>query len=311
MESLQLVFLILGAIAIFAILIHGFWSIRKQQPVSYKKGMKTDLNRRGRDAEGFDNDGIGQVRVVKAERAEQEMSPPSAAVIGSAAVSQETPNSSSTSMNADTFSLSETPTQKATRTANPAPVEPSLTANAAQPDTQPEPVQSSLFTDAVLSDDEEHVGVATENAAEPDDAPLPDPQDVLVLHVVAKDGEELNGAQLLPCLLALNFKHGDMDIFHRHEDNAGTGKILFSMANMVKPGVFDPDYMEQFSTLGVVLFMTLPCHGDALRNFSTMLSSAEQIAEDLNGELLDGGRDEWQESTKQDYIQRIKAQLNS
>ena len=54
--------------------------------------------------------------------------------------------------------------------------------------------------------------------------------------------------------------------------------------------------------------MTLPCYGDALRNFSTMLNSAHQIADDLNGLVLDGGRDEWLESTKQNYIQRIKAQ---
>ena len=42
-----------------------------------------------------------------------------------------------------------------------------------------------------------------------------------------------------------------MNIFHRHVDNAGNGKVLFSIANMLKPGVFDPDNMEQFSTQGV------------------------------------------------------------
>ncbi len=37
MENLQLVLFVLGAIAIIAVLVHGFWSIRKQQPKSLKE----------------------------------------------------------------------------------------------------------------------------------------------------------------------------------------------------------------------------------------------------------------------------------
>ncbi|MGL4714005.1 MAG: cell division protein ZipA, partial [Shewanella sp.] len=36
MEDLQLVLFVLGAIAIVAVLVHGFWSIRRQQPKSLK-----------------------------------------------------------------------------------------------------------------------------------------------------------------------------------------------------------------------------------------------------------------------------------
>ncbi|MGL6121460.1 MAG: cell division protein ZipA, partial [Shewanella sp.] len=146
--------------------------------------------------------------------------------------------------------------------------------------------------------------VVIEHGVEDD---LADPRDVLVLHVVAKEGLQLNGAELLPCFLTLNFKYGDMNIFHRHVDNAGNGKVLFSIANMLKPGVFDPDNMEQFSTQGVVFFMTLPCYGDALMNFSIMLNSARQLAEDIDAVVLDGQRQPWGEFTKQDYLQRIRA----
>lgn len=124
---------------------------------------------------------------------------------------------------------------------------------------------------------------------------------------MAKEGQQLNGAELLPCFLTLNFKYGDMNIFHRHVDNAGNGKVLFSIANMVKPGVFDPDNMEQFSTQGVVFFMTLPCYGDALMNFSIMLNSARQLADDIDAVVLDGQRQPWGEFTKQDYLHRIRA----
>ena len=314
MENLQLVLLVLGAIAIIAVLVHGFWSIRKQQPTGFKQSPMTDINRDRRDAEGFDNDGIGEVRVVKASADESvtsdiENEPKHVPLVTEAAVTENV-DAGFSAVEDESFTLSEAPSQKAARGAKATRVEPSLTDEDVTIQTEAAPIQSSLFAEEPVLATE----AAQESFVEQDveevavEEPLGDPQDVLVLHVVAKEGEELNGAELLPCLLTLNFKFGDMNIFHRHEDNAGTGKVLFSMANMVKPGVFDPDSMEQFSTQGVVLFMTLPCYGDALRNFSTMLNSAHQIADDLNGLVLDGGRDEWLESTKQSYIQRIKAQ---
>ncbi|GIU08771.1 MULTISPECIES: cell division protein ZipA [unclassified Shewanella] len=324
MENFQLVLLLIGVIAIIAVLVHGFWSIRKQQPKGYKQSPMADISRERRDAEGFDNDGIGAVRVVKNTQVDDE----------SETVDDEQREPLVTETVADAFELSGTPATKV----NKARVEPSLAPQ--EPVLAAEmPVQESLFAseevhlDASIITEQavrtepqpqlqpafkpetqpEPVALKPEPVIEP--APkqqqteeLGDPRDVLVLHVVAKEGEELSGAELLPCLLTLNFKFGEMNIFHRHEDNAGTGKVLFSMANMVKPGVFDPDHMEQFSTQGVVLFMTLPCYGEALMNFSIMLNSAHQIADDLGGVVLDGGRDEWLESTKQNYIQRIRAQ---
>ena len=76
---------------------------------------------------------------------------------------------------------------------------------------------------------------------------------------------------------------------------------------MLKPGIFDPDNMEQFVTQGVVLFMTLPGYGDPLMNFTIMLNSAYQIAEDLGAELLDGQRQPWSDATKKDYLRRLNA----
>ncbi|MCK8043964.1 cell division protein ZipA [Shewanella sp. 1CM18E] len=321
MENLQLVLLFLGAIAIIAVLVHGFWSIRKQQPKGYKQSPMTDINRERRDADGFDNDGIGEVRVVKVG-ADDATNNDSAATVNDGVAKFSATSEPAVKENA--FELTQTPQEKVTKTR----VEPSLSTENTEFAEQA-PVQESLFATEEMTS-EQTVTAPVQQANEAQSQPhnqaysesaqavaaaqeaspaeeLGEPQDVLVLHVVAKEGEELHGAELLPCLLTLNFKYGDMNIFHRHEDNAGTGKVLFSMANMVKPGVFDPDNMEQFTTQGVVLFMTLPCYGDALMNFSIMLNSAHQIADDLGGEVLDGGRDAWLESTKQNYIQRIRA----
>ncbi|WP_110456923.1 cell division protein ZipA [Shewanella algidipiscicola] len=353
MENLQLVLFVLGAIAIIAVLVHGFWSIRRQQPRSLKSGsmaeMYTDKNR---DREGFDADGIGAVRVRKLS---PEEAPGRSAGDNSAAMNDRDHSHSivtsaeAPSRDSETdFTLSDTPHAKVSR-ARQEPVlsgrdtghnvEPSMgdTEHTQETIEQMElglgqtPAQSSFFDDVQPLDDAAHAAhshhtdessaaqqskaqtpaesiAAAPAQAETKDEPLGEPQDVLVLHVVANEGETLQGAELLPSLLTLNFKFGDMDIFHRHEDNAGTGKVLFSLANMVKPGVFNPDEMEQFTTQGIVLFMTLPCYGDPLMNFSIMLNSAHQLADDLGGKVLDGGRGLWSEQTKQSYLQRIRAQ---
>lgn len=337
MENLQLVLSVLGAIAIIAVLVHGFWSIKRQQPKSLKDTPMTGLYKeQNRDRDGFDADGIGAVRVRKlsteesASSAETEQANPTHLT--------ETPSASDVA-DEHKFSLSDEPKQKAPRQRQ----EPTLLDSSTDDIEQMElglgqaPAQPSLFEDPVCSRKPEKVKpkpvaqeavkptpaeveaqiaqAEAELSVEPQptkeevkEQPLGDPQDVLVLHVVAEEGGHLNGAELLPSLLTLHFKFGEMDIFHRHEDNAGTGKVLFSLANMVKPGVFNPDEMEQFTTQGIVLFMTLPCYGDALMNFSNMLNSAHQLADDLGGVLLDGARSPWDEQKKQSYLQRIRAQ---
>lgn len=311
MENLQLVLFVLGAIAIIAVLVHGFWSIRKQQPKSLKESPMSGFYKDQasvRDSQGFDADGIGEVRVIKeapvTDREEKEEPVQEPAFTAA-------PRSDVEDARAEqqAFALSDEPVQRATRQRQ----EPVLSMGASAQDDEVQmelglgqDSQSSLFETV----EQENVVEPTPEPEVKAEEPLGEPKDVLVLHVVANEGEELNGAELLPCLLSLNFKFGDMDIFHRHEDNAGTGKVLFSLANMVKPGVFNLDNMEQFTTEGVVLFMTLPCHGDPLMNFSIMLNSAHQLADDVGGRLLDGGRADWSESTKQLYLQRIRAQLD-
>ncbi|WP_133406392.1 cell division protein ZipA [Parashewanella tropica] len=286
MEDLQLVFAILGGVAILAVLVHGIWSIRRQQGNNIKDKRMPRAQKKHSpkvDSEGFDEHGISEVRVVKTSEPKT----------SSQAIEQEAKQEPI---------LSPEPENKRVEPV----IEPQLeTASEEQLDLGLEPKQAGLFDEEEAIPTVENVSEAKQVEEEPQE--LPDPYDVLVLHVVAKEGEELRGAELLPSMLTVNFKYGDMNIFHRHENPAGTGNVLFSIANMVNPGTFDPDNMEQFSTPGIVLFMRLPCHGDALRNFSTMLNSAEQLADDLGAELRDGERLPWNDDKKQDYIRRIKA----
>ncbi|ASX12904.1 cell division protein ZipA [Aeromonas dhakensis] len=132
-------------------------------------------------------------------------------------------------------------------------------------------------------------------------------QDVYVINLMARPGHDLQGATLISSLLALGFKFGEMDIFHRHEDLNGKGEVLFSMINMVKPGTFNPYRMEQFTTPGVSLFMQLPLRSNAAFAFEHMLQSADQLASDLDAMLTDVDRSPLSDETIARYRHELAA----
>ncbi len=148
---------------------------------------------------------------------------------------------------------------------------------------------------------------ATESAEhkQTEKAALPE-QEVLVLNVKAAENEPISGAALLPMLLTLGFKFGDQDIFHRHVNSNGKGPVLFSLANMFKPGVFDIDNLETFTTQGVSLFMILPIEGDAHQVFNMMHNAARKIADEFGAQVLDGRRSVMTKQGLQQYIERIR-----
>ncbi|WP_429064138.1 cell division protein ZipA [Aeromonas bestiarum] len=132
-------------------------------------------------------------------------------------------------------------------------------------------------------------------------------QDVYVINLMARPGHDLQGATLLASLMALSFKFGEMDIFHRHEDLNGKGEVLFSMINMVKPGTFNPYRMEQFDTPGVSLFMQLPLRSNAAFAFEHMLQAADQLASDLDAMLTDMDRSPLSDETIARYRHELAA----
>ncbi|MHA7817434.1 MAG: cell division protein ZipA [Pseudohaliea sp.] len=116
-----------------------------------------------------------------------------------------------------------------------------------------------------------------------------DPE-VFILHVIAKDPAGFRGDDILQILLACDLRFGDMDFFHRHEQAAGRGAIQFSVANMMQPGVFDIDRMSELSTPGLLFFVTLPGPEDMMKAFDYMLETAQAVARNLGGEVLDESR---------------------
>ncbi|MGQ8363940.1 cell division protein ZipA [Glaciecola sp. 1036] len=142
-----------------------------------------------------------------------------------------------------------------------------------------------------------------ETAAKPS---KPSETDVIILNVQTPADNPISGAALLPMLLTLGFKFGEHDIFHRHVNTNGKGPILFSLTNMFKPGIFDIDNMENFTTQGVSLFMMLPIDGDPQQVFNMMHNAARKISDEFKGKILDGNKVPISKQSLQQYSERIR-----
>ena len=131
-------------------------------------------------------------------------------------------------------------------------------------------------------------------------------EEVLVINVMAPQGHRFAGQALLDIILHCGMRYGAMDIFHHHQGADGDGPVLFSMANMVKPGTFDLNVMDSFETPGVRLFMTLPLASDSLKAFDIMVATAETLCQELGGELKDENRSVMTGQTMEHCRQRIR-----
>ncbi len=131
------------------------------------------------------------------------------------------------------------------------------------------------------------------------------PDDVLVVSVAAKQAP-FQGSKLFKLLAACDLTFGDMAIFHRHEEPGGKGPIQFSMANAVKPGTFDPEKAEAFSTPAVTFFLHMGEPRDLANAFDCMLATAQCVADNLNGELKDENRSSMRPQTIEHCRQRIR-----
>lgn len=157
------------------------------------------------------------------------------------------------------------------------------------------------WLDNMGAEDSEAASAHASAAKRPDIDP-----EVFMVNVVSREADGFKGEDILHILLACDLRFGEMNFFHRHEQEAGRGAIQFSVANMVQPGVFDIDNMSDFSTPGLVFFLSLPGPEDMMQAFDYMLETAQAVARNLSGDVLDETRSVITKQTLEHNRQQIR-----
>ncbi|MCL7930217.1 cell division protein ZipA C-terminal FtsZ-binding domain-containing protein [Halomonas llamarensis] len=117
---------------------------------------------------------------------------------------------------------------------------------------------------------------------------LTNAEEVIVISVMSRDKEGFDGGTLLELLMMCGLRYSrGMGVFHRFETESSDSELQFSMVNVVKPGSFPIEEMDEFVTPGVTFLMPLPGAEDSSAAFEAMVETAMVVVRHLGGELKD------------------------
>ncbi|MDP8080211.1 cell division protein ZipA [Phocoenobacter skyensis] len=167
---------------------------------------------------------------------------------------------------------------------------------------QIEEIQPSLFSNQDTEEQEPELDAPKIAEQEKSDVK----EQIITLYLVAPENTEFKGEEIIHKLEEMGFQYGEHQIFHRHIDNAAS-PIIFSVANMIQPGVFDLSKIDSFSTIGLVFFMHIPSlSGKDVANLRLMISTVESLSQSLGGFVLNDKHTLFDEKSHLEYIQRVQ-----
>jgi len=130
-------------------------------------------------------------------------------------------------------------------------------------------------------------------------------KDIIVLYILPKGDPQnqhaLQGAQINSSAQAMGLSFGDMSIFHYTVN----GRNVFSLANMLEPGSFDPETIHDLKTSGLTVFMQLH-KGDPMDDLTEMLQRSYQLAGLLDARLCNHKRETLTEQDAENYRQQVR-----
>ncbi len=264
--------LIMGPIFIAGVLLHGYFRMRSGQ-----NEIKMKLDRRFLSRQGEDHV-VDELSLFKAELPNggaRHLDPKAGAVTPGDDVpllmdSVELPSMSATS----SVDLPKTdPLSAATPEPIAEPEEPTIDHSVDEAPAKAPPARKAPK-------------IGEDPPAEETAVPIRKPEMFVVIYVLALD-EPFPGQGLVEVLLNSGMTFGEMDIFHQLDDR---GAQLFSLASALEPGTFNLSSLDQFSTPGVTLFMRVHELAAPLQVLDSMLSVADKVAQELNGEVRDETR---------------------
>nr|WP_298379935.1 cell division protein ZipA [uncultured Halomonas sp.] len=131
-------------------------------------------------------------------------------------------------------------------------------------------------------------------------------EEIIVISVMARTDEGFAGPNLLKLMLACGLRYSEMGIFLRYETEEAESELQFAMVDVVKPGIFDLENMDDFATPGVTFLMPLPGATDTSAAFEAMVETAMVLVRNLGGELKDENRSVMTAQTVEFARQRVQ-----